>query len=233
MFDFGSPNSTLFILTFYYGYCLIMYRFKFASGQTSQLVNWLAVAVLATLNAQAYFCGLVNGTSYLYQSAMGQIFGFIYLVLCLTFDSHIHKLCEKSGFVLQSSRSKKFQILLYCLAFYIAFTFFYLAFAANWIAPDNWVVNIIQVSPKCSEKIEFSFNFHIGLNATYYNSALLFFLIGMVFGQSYSIQFVQPLRWVRTRWLKRVIRAVLGLFISCSMYLCFYFTVVHNDDDST
>ncbi len=32
MFDFGSPSSTLFILTFYYGYCLIMYRFKFASG---------------------------------------------------------------------------------------------------------------------------------------------------------------------------------------------------------
>jgi len=66
MFDFGSPSTTLFILTFYYGYCLIMYRFKFASAETSPIVNWIGVAILVILNAQAYFSGIVNGLSYIY-----------------------------------------------------------------------------------------------------------------------------------------------------------------------
>lgn len=104
-------------------------------------------------------------------------------MLCLTFDSEIHRLCEKSGFVLQSSRKKKFEIFFYSLAAYIVFTVFYLAYSANWNAPEDWIINIVTTEKAtCAEKLETSFNFNIGLSATYDSSALLFFLIGMVFG---------------------------------------------------
>lgn len=65
LFDFGSPNQTLFILTFFYWYLLIMYRFKFAAVRTLFL-NYLVVVLLVGVTLVAYFAGLANGLNYVY-----------------------------------------------------------------------------------------------------------------------------------------------------------------------
>lgn len=193
----------------------------------------MLIALLALLMALAYFSGVANGVTYLYQSAIGQSFGFIYLVLCLTFDSQIHTLCEKSGFILQSSRKKKFEIFFKALGAFVVFTVVYFAYSANWQPPDEWIITIIRSSPDCSSKIEDSFDFKIGLSATYEYSAMLFFLIGMVFGQSYAIQFVQPLLWVGANWLKRVFRTLIGVGLAVCLYAPFYYGVRDLNDDTT
>lgn len=40
----------------------------------------------------------------------------------------------------------------------------------------------------------------------------------MSFGTSYSIKSVNPIDWVRTKLIKRIIRGVLGLSIAMSLY---------------
>jgi hypothetical protein len=65
LFDFGSPNQTLFILTFFYWYLLIMYRFKFAAVKTL-FVNYVVVVLLVATTLVAYFSGLANGLNYVY-----------------------------------------------------------------------------------------------------------------------------------------------------------------------
>ena len=51
----------------------------------------------------------------------------------------------------------------------------------------------------------------IGLNSTFFYVNILFFVIGMGFGTSYSITYVDPYDWVRTAFYKRLIRGVAGV----------------------
>lgn len=70
-FDFGSPDAELFIITFFYGYNIIMYRFKFTSENSSKLVSGFSVFLLVLCTAGAYFSGVANGVTYIYQSLTG------------------------------------------------------------------------------------------------------------------------------------------------------------------
>lgn len=97
-FDFGAPGYHLYILTFFWSYNIIMYCMKY-----SEKVNNTLVAVLFSLLVLMGFwiviSGLYNGTIFFYQNVIGMLYGFIYLVLCMNFDAEIHKLCEKTGFI--------------------------------------------------------------------------------------------------------------------------------------
>lgn len=64
-FDFASPDTIMFIITFFYGYNLLMYRFKFSSD-ANVLVNFILVALYVLFIAMSYFAGVANGQNYLY-----------------------------------------------------------------------------------------------------------------------------------------------------------------------
>ena len=106
-FDFSSPSENSFLSFFFLNYMLIMGRYKYA-GETNRSINAALIFGVIYLNVNCYFAGIANGVTYLYQSLMGTLTGFVYLVLCLTFDKEIHRWCEKTGFILQSSRLRKF-----------------------------------------------------------------------------------------------------------------------------
>jgi hypothetical protein len=55
---------------------------------------------LAILTVWIMIAGLYTGTIFIYQNIIGLVYGVIYLVLCLNFNREIHKLCEKTGFIL-------------------------------------------------------------------------------------------------------------------------------------
>jgi hypothetical protein len=206
-----------------------MYRFKFAAVRTV-FVNYLAVLLLLVATLVAYFAGLVNGLNYVYQSLVGQVFGFCYLVFCLSFDREIHKICEKCGFILQSSRGKKFDIFFACLAMYVFVSLYFFACGMNWYMPQNWVVNSIQGEPKCLRRFPSNAGFRIGLDQTYNLTSSLFFVVGMVFGQSYVMNYVKPLLWVHTNWTKKILRATLGALLAMAIYIGFYEIGKENND---
>jgi hypothetical protein len=51
----------------------------------------------------------------------------------------------------------------------------------------------------------------VGLVQTFFYTDVLFFMIGMGFGTSYSTAYVNPFEWVHTRLSKRLARGVLGV----------------------
>lgn len=54
---------------------------------------------------------------------MGSLVAFVYLVIVISFDNEIHRYCEQTGFILKSSRLRKFGLMFTCL---ICFTFYIL-----------------------------------------------------------------------------------------------------------
>lgn len=109
----------------------------------------LLIVLILMLNIMVYVSGVINGLTYIYQSVIGTLTAFVYLVLCLTFDKEIHRWCEKTGFILQSSRSRKFQTLFACILGFVFYSLFYLSFKDDWDMPQNWIINASFNQKKC------------------------------------------------------------------------------------
>ena len=150
MFSFASPNTTAFIAFFFNFYMLIMGRYKYA-GETNPYINATLIVLIVVLNVLVYISGLINGLNYFYQSLMGTLSAFVYLVACLIFEKEIHRWCEKTGFILQSSRMRKFQTFFGCLIAFTFYTLIYLSFKDEWDMPQNWIINASINQQKCVE----------------------------------------------------------------------------------
>jgi len=59
----------------------------------------------------------------------------IFLVVCLNFDKEIHKLCEKTGFIVQSSRKFKFYLFFLSICLFVVALVYYNAEVDNWTMP--------------------------------------------------------------------------------------------------
>lgn len=99
VFDFAGPGYHLYIITFFWTYNIIMYCMKYAEKVHTTLVTCLFL-MLGVVTAWIVVAGLYTGTIFIYQNVIGMLYGIIYLVLCLNFDREIHKMCEKTGFIL-------------------------------------------------------------------------------------------------------------------------------------
>lgn len=150
--------------------------------------------------------------------------GFCYLVFALTFDREIHKFCEKAGFIVRTSRGKKFEVFFICLGFFLAATIYYMTADARWMMPQKWVVNATFNEKVCEVKFSKRANYELGICQSYTYASSLFFIVGMVFGQSYSVQYVKPLLWVHTSWPLKLIRTVLGTLITLGLYSIFWYS---------
>ena len=63
----------------------------------------------------------------------------------------------------------------------------------------------------CAEKLVKHSQNTVGLIQTFFYTNVLFVMVGMGFGTSYSIAYVNPFEWVHTRFVKRLTRGVLGV----------------------
>ena len=72
---------------------------------------------------------------------------------------------------------------------------------------------------KCKAELLNSSNNRLGLDQTFFFTAVLFFIIGMGFGTSYSLVYVDCLDWVHTRLWKRLLRGVIGCGIVTGIFI--------------
>lgn len=229
-FDFGAPGYHLFILTFFWAYNIIMYRMKYA-----EKVNYLLVGTLFTLlvlmGVWVVLSGLYNGTIFIYQNVIGMLYGFIYLVLCMNFDTEIHRLCEKTGFIVQSSRKYKFYLFFVCIGMFVMSLIYYNSELDQWTMPQTWVVNASYPEKYCKELLLQTSNNRLGLDQTFDYTGILFFITGMGFGTSYSLVHVDCIDWVHTSWPLRLLRSFIGCLIAGVVY--YLFTLIPCNDSPT
>lgn len=105
---------------------------------------------------------------------------------------------------------------------YVFVSLYFFACGFNWSMPQNWVMNSVQSETQCLNDFPANSAFRIGLDQTYNLSSSLFFVIGIVFGQSYAMNYVKPLQWVYTSWPKKLLRTILGATAAVAIYYAFY-----------
>eukprot|EP00349_Pseudokeronopsis_sp_Brazil_P000047 CAMPEP_0202956488 /NCGR_PEP_ID=MMETSP1396-20130829/993_1 /ASSEMBLY_ACC=CAM_ASM_000872 /TAXON_ID= /ORGANISM="Pseudokeronopsis sp., Strain Brazil" /LENGTH=477 /DNA_ID=CAMNT_0049673519 /DNA_START=6 /DNA_END=1439 /DNA_ORIENTATION=- len=219
-FDYGGPSYHLYVMCFFWVYNLIMYRMKYAY-EVNKCVNSLCVVLISVLSAWIVLAGMYCGVSYIYQNIIGMLYGLIYLVLCLNFDKEIHKMCEKTGFIVQTSRKYKFYLFFLCIGLFIFIMIYYNSNLKYWTMPQSWVVNVSLDQQQCRDELIENSNDKLGLDATFFDSSILFFLTGLGFGISFSLVYVDCLDWVHTKPHLRLIRALLGCGIAGGVYYGF------------
>jgi PAP2 superfamily len=198
-FDFGAPSYHLYTLTTFWAYNIIMYQMKYAERENLPKVIFLFV-FLALFGCFLIVAALHQGTSFLYQEIMGLLYGLMLLVFTLNFDTSIHQLCEKIGFKVESSRKYKFYLFFLCIGLFVPVLIYYMQECDDWISPIIWLDNSTNPEKSCLEVLYRHSQNRIGLDQTFNYAAILLFIVGMGFGTSYSIIYVDSLDWVHTRW---------------------------------
>ena len=100
------------------------------SDSNVQSHTWLDLSIVGLIDQQGiilevYFILYAYGQNYLFQMAIGQASAFVYLTLALTFDAELQRYCEKTGFILKASRSRKFYLFFFCLVCLTGMIMFY------------------------------------------------------------------------------------------------------------
>lgn len=123
-FDFSGPGYHLYMITFFWLYNIIMYCMKYTENVNTILVYSL-FTLLGAMGIWIIIAGLYLGTIYIYQNVIGSLYGVIFLVLCMNFDTEIHRMCEKTGFIVQSSRKYKFYLFFLCIGLFVIAMIYY------------------------------------------------------------------------------------------------------------
>jgi hypothetical protein len=89
----------------------------------------------------------------------------------------------------------------------------------SWTMPQTWVVNAADET--CKKSLLESSNNRLGLDQTFFYTAIVFFITGMGFGTSYSLVHVDCLNWVHTDWKRKLARGLLGTGIAGGAYFAF------------
>jgi hypothetical protein len=185
-FDFSGPSYQMFLLSFFYNYLIIMYCMKYTERPKKVLGRVLLVLVFL-FAAVDFFSGLYTGQVYIYSNIAGGIYGLIFLVIAMNFDLEIHKMCEKTGFVLASSRRNKFYLLFVSMALFAVSLMYYTSERDSWTMPQSWIINASVGQLNCRVALIEHANNRLGLDQSFMYTSIIFFPCGMVFGTSYSL----------------------------------------------
>ena len=94
-------------------------------------------------------------------------------------------------------------------------------------------MNAVYHEKACEEEFQSSANNDLGMNQTFYKSAVIFVLIGMVFGWPLALHYFSALQWINTSLWKRLLRTVLGLALVFGTTYFIRWTVEGTNDIST
>ena len=213
--DFAGPSDHVFLSVFFYTYVIIIFFSKYAE-ETSKALLACLVAVDVVVVFLIALSGLYVGTTYVFQSFVGLIYGILYTILCIDMDREIHSLSEKAGFIVKDSRKYKFYIFFFCLGVFVVDVIFFNSIIVEWTLPQSWVINARN---DCG--LEHNFKFRLGADYTFMDSAVIFGIVGMVFGASWATSTLDFLLWFQTSFFKRVTRAVIGVGIAVAIYYGF------------
>ena len=134
LFEFAGPALSGFLMTFFWPYVQIMFLAKYYQSP-SLPIHLALIFVLFLLWIDVYLFGIINGLNYIYQIIIGQLCGFCYLVGCLVFDTEVHRYCQKTGFNMRSSRSRKFYLFFFLLGTWVLVLTYYYSLASIWNMP--------------------------------------------------------------------------------------------------
>lgn len=90
------------MICFFYTYITIIFFERYIEKPrhtlTIMLISMIGLLWIITSLSLSYF-----GSTYLIESMIGGTYGFLYTLALLYFDTYIHELVEKTGFIVKES----------------------------------------------------------------------------------------------------------------------------------
>jgi hypothetical protein len=118
----------------------------------------------------------------------------------------------------RSSRKYKFYLLFFSIGLYVVGLILIESNQDEWAEQQFWIININNNIKECRATMLEVGATRIGLDKTFESSSVLFSLVGMGFGCSYSLVEVDCIDWVKTSMPKRLIRAVIGTGLALGVF---------------
>lgn len=229
---FSMPNCKVFDQIFFWNYQIYFVLWKY-NRKPNKIILGAAFFLNLVWTIFNTWVLAFNGVNYLYVSVMSAIFAIIYLFVAIYFDDEIMRFCEKLGFIQKSSRYYKFYTLFASMILFIAVTILCSGIRDTWLEHTDWLINSVDdlLNDSCRRHLTGSKHDvrFLGNIETFDLSSMLFYIIGMVFGTTFSMaERVDALDWIRSSWKQRFARLILALLFSFSTYMLFndkFFTV--------
>ena len=211
-FDFSGPSDHTFLSTFFYSYIIIIFS-KYSEVRRPRLAMTLLIlnAVLVILIG---FSMNYLGNTFLFEGLIGVIYGAIYCIICISLDSEIHSLWEKTAFIVKSSRKYKFKLFFLWLLLFVIVVIYFNAALVSFKVDHQWILNTID---DCHN--DDSYEYRMGLDFTFEDTAVIFSIIGAWFGASTATITIENILWSETVFWKRVLRGFIGSALIVGIFL--------------
>lgn len=211
--DFAMPSNVEFTIIFYWVYLLLQFhKYGYINNVATGIISfvWLILFFLIKLGR------LLFGTQFLFQMLITDLYGISYLVLCMNFDKDIVWFIESLGFDLIKSRELKFRVFFFLL--WIVIINIILASRDNDLKSNSivWLINLNSKADQCDNELLNKVNNEgkLGQENTALQTESIWWVLGLTFGVPYSLDRVDFIEFVKTPFLKRFIRAALGVGLS-------------------
>ena len=96
-FDFSGPSDHAFLSSFFYSYVILIFS-KYSETHRPKLIKVLLALNILYVILVGFSMNFL-GNTFLFEGLVGAIYGSVYTVLCLSLDSEIHHLWEKTAFI--------------------------------------------------------------------------------------------------------------------------------------
>lgn len=211
---YAHPSTYVFNSVFFWSYTIYMRFWKFSPTQSKLAISLLYVVLFVCFGVQVLAMALF-GLLYPHQAFLTAFYSVIYLIAVVSFDQEIMQFSEGAGFLTHSSRKAKFQVLFYALFLFVVASGIVAGMDDAWAHDSKWIRNVIDdLKDHCSNGAAAHNVTFLGNIETYNETAILFFLVGLCFGTSYSMTSIDVVKWVvHTPWYFRLLRAALGVGI--------------------
>ena len=222
---FSMPTCKMFDQMFFWNYQIYTLLWKYNPRPNKMVTGAACGANLVWTLFNAWVLAF-NGVNYLHSSFMSVIFALVYLGVTLYFDDEIMHFCEKLGFIQKTSRYYKFYTLFASMILFICVSILCAGIRDTWVEHTDWLINSVDDLTNETCRRHLSGSKHdvrfLGNLETFDLASMLFYLIGMVFGTTYSMaERVDALDWINTTWDQRVARIMLASLICISTYMFF------------
>lgn len=240
--SFANPHMGLYSFIFFWSYVIYLFMYKYNAKPNKWLISF-CIFILTSLTLVFIAVETFYGQIYIHR--MFLILGICYsasLYFATQFDLEIMMFCQKIAFIKKSARAYKIYLLLYYTSVIIIGLLFVSGRPKIWTHNVFWINNYFNTNQQYKDLNTGRYT-NCGNYATLidmgnrygYQETItqLSAQIGIVFGASYSMPYINILSWIKSSWkikLTRTLIVMLGILVNRVIY---YYAITKNLDNES
>lgn len=212
--SFATPSYHLVVVQMCAGYILVEFTLR-------RRLKAVFAGGFGALLGLLYFGELYLGNLFPHQIAMTLVFCYVYLTGSLMADQTISQIVRRSCFNYRKNRLNVLNWYLVTLALLLTVVTLFAEITLTYDIDIQWIKHATS---------DCDFKYDIGSPYSFFNSAFIFFQLGIVAGSMFLHKYFHE-QWWHTQLYKRCLRAFVAC--GCVIGLHFLFALIPSEDTTT